>query len=443
LNLQAGEKFQSSYLQGIPDLNAYLIVRLMLTSPTITLSKRHARRFLLAHQHLWPPRKLRGKVGILEFIRRVGCIQFDPINVVGRNPDLVLQSRVNKYRPTMLEELLYSDRRLIDGWDKVSSIMPVEDWPYFTRHRQLMRERYGDPSNPPMEIAPMVLGAIRERGPLSSIDLKHSDKVDWSWGRASRLTKASLDVLYVMGKVLIHHRVGSRRVFDLAERLIPSSLISTPDPNETMRDYQEWHVLRRIGGLGLSNPSASEFRLGMLGVKGDVLLTTLARLVERGELTVLAVDGVPDRLFFARSMDLPTLEMAQTKRAPKARAAIIGALDNLLWDRNLLKWIFDFEYTWEVYKPVATRKYGYYVLPVLYGDRLVARVEPVFDRKTSELTLKNWWWEEGVQPDDRMRVALAACLKGFMHYLGASRIRLGKEVSGKADMEWVLNLKSL
>jgi uncharacterized protein YcaQ len=415
----------------------------MLPSPTITLSKRHARRFLLAHQRLWPPRKLRGKAGILEFIRRVGCIQYDPINVVGRNPDLVLQSRVEKYRPAMLEELLYSDRRLLDGWDKVSSIMPVEDWPYFSRHRRLMRERYGDPSNPPMEIAPMVLEAIRERGPLSSIDLKRGDKVDWSWGRTSRLTKASLDVLYVMGEVLIHHRVGSRRVFDLTERLIPPSLISTPDPNESMKDYQEWHVLRRIGGLGLANPSASEFRLGMLGVKGEVLLATLARLVERGELTVLAVDGIPDRLFFARNMDLPTLEIAQKKRAPKARAVLIGALDNLLWDRNLLKWIFNFEYTWEVYKPVAKRKYGYYVLPVLYGDRFVARVEPIFDRKTNELTLKNWWWEEGVQPDDRMQVALTACMKEFMCYLGASRIQLGKEVSGKADMEWVLNLKRL
>jgi uncharacterized protein YcaQ len=365
----------------------------MLPSPTITLSKRHARRFLLAHQHLWPPRKLRGKAGILEFVRRVGCIQFDPINVVGRNPDMVLQSRVEKYRSAMLEELLYSDRQLLDGWDKVSSIMPVEDWPYFSRHRGLMREQHGDPSNPPMEIAPMVLEAIRERGPLSSIDLQRGDKVDWSWGRPARLTKASLDVLYAMGEVLVHHKVGSRRVFDLTERLIPPSLISTPDPNETMEDYQEWHVLRRIGGLGLANPGASEFRLGMLGVNGDVLRATIARLVERDELAVLAVDGVHDRVFFARSMDLTTLEIAKTKRSPKARAVLIGALDNFLWDRNLLKWIFDFKYMWEVYKPVAERRYGYYVLPVLYGDRFVARVEPVYDRKTRELTLKNWWWE--------------------------------------------------
>ncbi len=416
------------------------MAKIHLPSPTITVSKLHARRFILAHQRLWPPRKLRGKLGILEFIRHVGCVQFDPINVVGRNPDLVLQSRIDKYRPTMLEELLYFDHQLLDGWDKVSSIILTEDWPYFSRHRKLMRERHGDPSNPPMEIASMVLDAIRERGPLSSIDFKRGDKIDWSWGQRSRLAKASLDVLYAMGEILVHNRVGSRRVFDLTERMISPSLISTPDPNETMEDYQEWHVLRRVGGLGLANPGASEFWLAMLGVKGDILRTTLARLVERGELVVLAVDGVPDRNFFIRSKDLPTLEMVRTKRSPKSRAALIGALDNALWDRNLLRWIFEFEYVWEVYKPVKQRKYGYYVLPVLFGDRFVARVDPVYDRKERELTLKNWWWENGVQPDDRMTAALIICMKEFMRYLGASRVRLGNEASRKANLGWVSGL---
>ena len=416
------------------------MAKIQLPSPTITVSKTHARRFILAHQRLWPPRKLRGKAGILKFIRHVGCIQFDPINIVGRNPDLVLQSRIDRYRSAMLEELLYTERQLLDGWDKVSSIFLTEDWPYFSRHRELMRERHGDPSNPPMEIAPMVLDAIRERGPLSSIDLKRSDKVDWSWGQQSRLAKASLDVLYAMGEILVHNRVGSRRVFDLTGRLISPSLISTPDPNKTVEEYQAWHVLRRIGGLGLANPNASEFWLAMLGVKGDVLRTTLVRLVERGELVTLAVDGVPNRIFFLRSKDLPTLEIVRTKRAPKARAVLIGALDNFLWDRNMLRWIFDFEYIWEVYKPVTNRKYGYYVLPVLYGDRFVARVDPVYDRKERELTLKNWWWENGVQPDDRMRLALTTCMKEFLRYLGASQIRLGNEASRKADMGWVSDL---
>ena len=149
----------------------------------MTLSKTHARRFLLAHQRLWPPRRLMGKAGIMDFIRHVGCIQFDPINVVGRNPDLVLQSRVANYRPALLEELLYTDRQLLDGWDKMAAIYLTTDWPYFARHRAYMRERRDARFNLPMEITSAVIEAIRERGPLSSIDLKHVDKVERWRGR--------------------------------------------------------------------------------------------------------------------------------------------------------------------------------------------------------------------------------------------------------------------
>lgn len=408
--------------------------------PTVSLSKTHARRFLLAHQRLWPPRRLKGKAEIVDFIRHVGCIQFDPINVVGRNPDLVLQSRVANYHPNLLEELLYRDRQLLDGWDKVSSIHLITDWPYFARHRALMREQRGAPSNPPMEIAPAVVEAIRERGPLSSIDLKHREKVDWSWGQQTRLARASLETLYAMGELAIHHRVGTRRVFDLTEQLLPAGLLSAPDPNETDEEYQNWHVLRRVGGLGLANPSATECWLGILGVKGEVRRAALARLVERGELTAVAVKDVPKRIFFIRTADLSALEAVQTKRSPKPQAAIIGALDNFMWDRDLLRRVFDFDYAWEVYKPAAKRKYGYYVLPIIYGDRFVARFDPAFDKKTRQLTITDWWWEESAQFDETMQAAMVACFREFMRYLNARQIRLGEKVAGQKTLHWVLRL---
>lgn len=411
-----------------------------LPPPTITLSKANARRFLLAHQRLWPPQRLRGKDGIMEFVRHVGCIQFDPINVVGRNPDLVLQSRVVKYRPRLLEELLYTDRQLLDGWDKVSSIHQAADWPYFKRHRAYMRERHGDPSKVPVKIAPAIIDAIRQRGPLSSIDLKRGDKVDWSWGQLSQPARASLEILYAMGDLLVHHRVGSRRFFDLTERLLPEDMISAPDPNKTVEEYQNWHVMRRVGGLGLANPSAAQYWGAILGVKNQVRRTVLVRLVERGELTAVAVEDVPKRTFFIRTADLPTLEAVRTRRSPKARAAFIAALDNFVWDRNILRWIFNFDYAWEVYKPVTKRKYGYYVLPVIYGDRFVARVDPAYDRKRRILTINNWWWEEGVQLNDAILEALVACLQGFMRYLNAERVRLGRKITGSESMGWVRSL---
>jgi uncharacterized protein YcaQ len=407
---------------------------------TITLSKTVARRFLLAHQHLWPPRRLKRKADILDFVRHVGCIQFDPINVVGRNPDLVLQSRVAKYQPGLLEELLYAERQLLDGWDKVASIYLTTDWPYFCRRRGYAQERYGDPSAPHAKAAPDVIRAIRERGPLSSIDLKNKDTIDWWWGHKTRVTRACLDVLYATGEVGVHHRVGSRRVFDLIERLLPSDVLSAPDPNVTEEDYQDWHVLRRVAGLGLAQPSAPEYWGAILGVKSNARRATLARLVERGDLVAVAVEGVHKRTFFIRTADLPTLEAVQTKRAPKAQAAIVGALDNLMWDRNLLRWIFDFDYVWEVYKPAAERKYGYYVLPVLYGDRFVARFDPALDKKTRQLTITNWWWEEGVRPNEAMQTALTTCFREFARYLGAERIQLGEKVTGEKSLQWIPQL---
>jgi len=406
-------------------------------APGLQLSKSEARRFILAHQMLWPPRRLQGKEGILEFIRRVGAIQFDPVNVVGRNPDLVLQSRVNRYHPGLLEELLYRDRQLVDGWDKVASIILTSDWPRFARHRIRIRQEYGSPSNPQMKAAPQVVEAIRERGPLSSIDFKHQDRIPSDWGFPTSLARAALETLHAMGELVVDHRVGSRRAFDLAERLLPAELLSMADPIEQDADYWAWRVLRRIGGLGLASPTSPEYWLAMNRMKSTERGPILKRLIEAGELIAVAVEGLPKQTFFMRPADLPTLETIRSRRAPRPKASFIAPLDNLMWHRNLLRWVFDFDYTWEVYKPEHQRKYGYYVLPALYGDRFVARFDPKFDRTTGELTIANWWWEAGIQADERMSAALMVSMRDFMRYLGAGRIRLGPKIRRDKRLRWL------
>jgi uncharacterized protein YcaQ len=407
-------------------------------SPTLRLSRTEARRFLLAHQHLWPPRGLRGKAAILDFIRQVGCIQYDPVNLVGQNPELVLQARVADYTPSLLGELLYTDRRLVDGWDKQAAIYLTEDWPYFARHRAWARRDYGDPSNPPMVIADAVKDAIRARGPLCSADLGHNDTIDWWWGVPTRLGRAALEILYGMGEVGVHHRVNTRRYFDLIERLLPADLQTAPDPNPADVAYQDWHVTRRVGGLGIANPAASQYWLSIADVKAEARGATLARLCARGELISVAVEGVSRQPLFIRAADRSLLDAAASADGADPGAAFIAPLDNLIWDRDLIRWLFTFDYTWEVYKPAEQRKYGHYVLPVLYGDRFIARVEPIFDRKARVLTVVNWWWEAGVEPDDALVVALVECLAAFGRYLGAGEIRLGEAVAGDAALEQIV-----
>ena len=411
-----------------------------LPNPAQLLTKAEARRFLLAHQHLRPPRGLRGKGGILEFIRHVGCIQYDPVNLVGQNPELVLQARVADYTPALLGELLYTDRRLVDGWDKQAAIHLVEDWPYFARHRDRARREHGDPANPPMTVATGVLDAIRARGPLCSANLGHNDTIDWWWGAQTRLGRASLEILYGMGEVGVHHRINTRRYFDLIERLLPADLLAASDPNLTEEAYQDWHVARRVGSLGLANPAAGEYWLGMGGMKAEPRRATLARLSVQGVLIPVAVEGIVRGPLFIRASDASFLDAAASAERVTPSAAFIGPLDNLIWDRDLIRWLFDFDYTWEVYKPAAQRKYGHYVLPVLYGDRFVARVEPIVDRKARVLTIVNWWWEADVVPDEAMIGALAECLIAFGRYLGAQDMRLREAAAGDTVLRRVAAL---
>lgn len=397
----------------------------------ITLSKQQVRRFLLAHQYLWPPRSLVDKQGILTFIEHVGCIQYDPVNLVGRNPDLVLQARLQNYHHEQLDQLLYEERLLVDGWDKMASIHLARDWPFFSRHRAMVRARYASEEEPAMMVAPLVRQEIAARGPLSSIDIDHSHTIDWMWGQPTRQVRAAMELLYRMGEFGIHHRMNSRRYFDLVERLLPAALLESVDPHTQDLAYQRWHVLRRVGSLGVANPRASEYWLGIQGLKAPQRREVLQSLLESGELVKVILQGEIPHELYLRYQDLTTLERFQQVDSTIPQAAFIGPLDNLLWDRDLLRWVFDFDYIWEIYKPARLRRYGAYVLPVLYGDRFVARMEAVFVRKTTQLTVRNWWWEDGVEPGQQMVSALNEALRSFADYLGAKYIYVEPESLAK------------
>ena len=408
-----------------------------LPSPSIQISKQNARRFLLAHQGLWPPRKLSGKKGILQLVSKLGCIQYDTINVVGRNADLVFQSRIKNYRSEMLADLLYKDRTLWDGWDKQASIYTTTDWPYFHRRRELNGSYYKNRSEVVSKYAPEVLRAIKESGPLSSIDFKNDEKIQWTWGNETGLARAAMEMLYAYGQIGIDHKIGTRRVFDLVERLLPKEITDTPEPHENDDDYRDWHVLRRLGSLGLAHPGAGEHWLGIVNTKSNEKRKTLARLVEQAKVTAVSIEGLASDTFFIRTQDLPMLEKVSKGRQPNQQASFIAPLDNLMWDRSMIEKLFRFKYIWEVYKPKTKREYGYYVLPVLCGDQFVARLDAKFDRKVNILHINNWWWREGIEPNDAMKKSLARCIKDFRNYLGAGETIINDNLSKRLKVKWM------
>jgi len=205
----------------------------------IILSRSEARRFILSHQGLLPPHKEKGKEAARDIVRHLGCIQYDPLNIVGRNLDLVFHARISVYRPPVLDLLLYEDRDLVDGWDKNMSIYGIEDWPYFQRYRDAAFERFSDDSRPAVTILPEVREMIEKHGPLSSLDLEFDQTVDWSWG-PTRIARAALESMYAWGEVIIHHRVNTRKVYDFSFRHIPDEILSASDPNESLEQFWEW-----------------------------------------------------------------------------------------------------------------------------------------------------------------------------------------------------------
>jgi uncharacterized protein len=386
---------------------------------TLFWKRSEAIRFLLEHQGLTGEPVFYGKEGIASYVRRVGCIQYDALDQVGKNADLVLQARIPGYRPTLLADCLYADRSLLDGIDKVMSIYPVEDWPFFARRRQEAREWHMHEHRGVAPLVAAVRSEIEAKGPICSGDLDMNHILDWSWG-PTRAARAALESMYLWGELVIHHKAHTRKYYDLAERHIGRDLLDARDPHPSREEFEMACVERRIGGVGLLWTRSGDAWTGLFDIRKEARENAAGRLLEAGRIRKIDVEGV-DVPLYARTIDLE--RFVSSGEIPfREKAFFMAPLDNLLWERKLLTRLFGFDYRWEVYKPAVTRQYGYYVLPVLYGGRFIARFEPIRNRKAGTLTIGGWWWEPGVEPDAVMKEAIRECMKEFMAYLGLQQL---------------------
>jgi uncharacterized protein YcaQ len=271
---------------------------------------------------------------------------------------------------------------------------------------------------------------------MSSLDFDDDRRTDWYWSE-TKVVRASLENLYAKGQVGIHHRVNTRRYFDTIERLIPKRILEERNTTRTDDAYQDWHVLRRVGSVGIASHRQGEHWYGIEGaMRAGERKGVLSRLIERGEIIPVEIEGIEGQPFLIRKSDLEFLHEVSNARKPKPKAAFIAPLDNIIWNRKLIADIFGFEYIWEVYKPPKDREYGYYVLPVIYGDQFIARIDAKLDSKTNILTVNGFWWEKGIEPNTSMETALNRCLKDFGKYLAADKIELGDSLKRKKSMGW-------
>lgn len=381
----------------------------------IRLTNQQARQFLLLKHGLVGDYKFSDKQGIMAFVGQVGCIQFDPIDVCGKNAELVLQSRVKGFKKLMLDELLYEDRQLIDYPDKNLSILSVGDWPYFERYRKAARQhakRYPEME----ELTVQVREHILNNGEISSNDIKLEGDFSWQsaihWSGGNNISRSVLEQMYSTGELIIHHKKGTRKYYDLANKHIQSTLLDALEPLEDKMAHLKWRVLRRIGAVGLLWNRASDAWLNIQGLKAAQRNAIFQDLIADGSIVAITVEQLQDTLYCLVE-DIPLIEQVLENKTFKKRCEFIAPLDNMMWDRKLIHKLFDFDYKWEIYTPLLKRKYGHYVLPILYGEHFVGRIEMIAERKTKTLVVKNIWYENGVKQTKELQNDLNNSLKKF------------------------------
>ena len=198
----------------------------------LKITKAEARRFLIHYHGLGSSNIFEGDAGILHYLKKVGCIQYDPLNVVGRNPDLVLQSRIPGYSPLVLEKMLYTDRSLVDGWDKMMAIYRQEDWPFFYRVRKqkeksIQRTLRNRDSLKALELTGEIRDILVEKGPIQSTQINIGKGGKGRWGHR-KLSSAALDYMFNRGELGIYGKNNTHKIYDLVENLFPPELINYP-----------------------------------------------------------------------------------------------------------------------------------------------------------------------------------------------------------------------
>jgi uncharacterized protein len=400
------------------------------TSMTRVVSADVARRYLVLRHMLAPPRSLPAKPSsVMRVFDRLGSLQFDPLDVAGRNHDLVLLARVRGYRREWTDDLLYGKRSLYETYNKGLSLVPTAELPWYRVTWDVNRERFEATTfKEHAELVDELLERIRRDGPLGSGEVPARAAIDWFW-RPTNQVRAILEAMAMAGILGLARRDGNRRVYNLVERLFPADLLQ-PRPG---RDEQRRHkMLSRYRAHGLlGSGSTGEVWLGTAPTAREGALRR-TELIEAGIILPVQVEGLrkPRHMPASDKTFLDAAEREVAGGAPPGgvppQVSFLAPLDPLMWDRRLIRELFGFDYLWEVYVPAAKRRWGYYVLPLLYGDRFVGRIEPRLDRKTGVLRIAGLWWEQGFDPaaEAGLAEAIAVALEAHRAFGGVARIEL-------------------
>ncbi|MGE6741010.1 winged helix-turn-helix domain-containing protein [Allorhizobium pseudoryzae] len=386
---------------------------------TIPIDNRQARHIFLERQGLSrPPNRVLGRDGLLELIHDLGFVQVDSIQTVERAHHQILFSRNQTYRREHLAALLEDHRSLFEHWTHDASIIPSAFFPFwkhrFVRREARIRENWGKWQGEGYDSAvEETYRRIRDHGPVMAREVKAEDHKSggwWNW----HPSKTALEFLWHTGKLAIARRENFQKVYDLAERVIPPDHFSAEVEHADFVDWACRAALTRLG-FATSGEIAAFFDL-VTPQEAKVWVANHRDELEEVELQT--VDG-RRRPSFAFAEQLPSLLEAPE---PPARLRVLSPFDPLLRDRDRAERLFGFNYRIEVFVPEPKRQYGYYVFPLLEGDRMVGRIDMKADRKAGALIVKRLWWEPGLRPSVGRLERLEAELQRLARFSGVERV---------------------
>jgi uncharacterized protein len=370
-----------------------------------------------------------GPDAVMQVFRRFGSIQFDPVAVAGRNHDLVLHARVAAYEPAWCDAL-YERREIFEVTNKALSFVPTSEFPWFRHgigrkgprfHAAALAENAA--------VAERVLERIRAEGSLSSRDFERETGPTKDWfGMPENAVRAVLEAYTVTGVIGLARRDGNLRYYDLLERLLPAEVLAHEVPEREQVRHKLLSRYRAHGLLGAGGAGGAFDRIANPPVRNELR----KELIELGALVWVDIEGVRGkRLVLAEEVAL-----LQAPPEPAPSVAFIAPFDSLLWDTALLSSLFAYDYVWEGFFPAAKRRWGYYVLPIVFGDRFAGRIEPRIDRDRGRVEVLNVWWEDGFAPrgTDGFVEAMRDALRAYLRFARADRLEWAPHLTTEARL---------
>ncbi len=408
------------------------------------ISKQTARRYVLGRQGLWPGRRFVGEAGTAQAIRQSEGIQVDTINIIARSHDLALWSRVVDYQPAQLNRLLYTSHQFFD-YGTILLVYPIEELVHWQAVMARWQERFAEYLTTNQVTCDFVRQELTTRGPLGNRDFVARERIPGGF-RTIKDTGKALYYLWLAGEIMTHSRRGFERIYDFRENVIaaartanieglPTAFPTVPLHEADVKAAEDFLAFKALRDVGLATSREWARRLKIMlhrPVTPADATRWLTAPAEQGLVAQVQVEGHKLPCYLPAA-DLPLLNIIAAERIPAQwqplgpttleQVNLLAPLDNVIWDRARTQTLFDFDYVWEVYKPLPLRKWGYYTLPILFGDKLVGRLSPKLDRKNSKMLLEGFWLEdEALAYNATFRDALRSGLQAFAAFHGVSQI---------------------